>query len=463
MVPEELAERVAAEIERHRMFRPGDRVGVAVSGGADSVALLHLLVELAPRWNLALRVLHVDHGLRGEASREDARFVAGLAARLGLGFELREADVRAAARASGDNLEQAARRLRLDFFHGLIRRGVVDRVALGHTRTDQAETVLFRILRGAGITGLAGIWPVTAEGLVRPLLAVDRAEVRQYLELRQIRWREDASNWDLGLARNRIRHRLLPQLEGEWNPALGEALARLAAVAQQEERYWQEEIPRLAARECSRQGASVLLRCSRLRELPEAVARRLVRHAIALVKGDARRVEFEHVARILELAASREGGGAVAVAGLEARRSFDWLRLAPPQPASPYAFRVTAPGLYPIPGAGRSILLEVLEWAEGYNTGGESDLDWSVTAAELELRSWRPGDVFQPAGRPHGQRMKEWFQRGRIPSWERAVWPMLTSGGAIVWTRRFGVAEGFAAQPGARRTLRVREIEGGNP
>lgn len=454
---------MAAEIARHRMFRPGDRVGVAVSGGADSVALLYLLVELAPRWNLTLRVLHVDHGLRGEESRADVRFVAELAARLGLGFELHEADVRAMARASGDNIEQAARRLRLDFFHSLLARGVVDRVALGHTRTDQAETVLFRLLRGAGITGLAGIWPVTGEGLVRPLLALDREEVRRYLERRQIVWREDASNLDLNLARNRIRHQLLPQLRREWNPALVEALARLAAVAQEEERYWEGEIGRLAVRELTRQGPAVLVRCSRLRELPEAVARRLVRRAIGEAKGSIRRVEFEHVARILELAASREGGGAVGVPELEVRRSFDWLRLGPPQPPTRYSFRVAIPGRYPIPGAGRSVLLEAVDWPEGYNTGGESHLDWSLAATELELRNWRPGDTFQPAGRPHGERMKELFQRARIPSWERAGWPMLTTGGTVAWTRLFGVAAGFEARPGARRTLRVQEIEGGTP
>jgi len=459
VVLEELPERVAAEIARHRMFRPGDRVGVAVSGGADSVALLHLLVELAPRWNLTLRVLHVDHGLRGEASRQDARFVAELAARFGLGFELREADVRAMARAGGENLEQAARRLRLEFFHGLVARGTLDRVALGHTRTDQAETVLFRLLRGAGITGLAGIWPVTSEGLVRPLLGVDRREVRRYLERRQIGWREDASNRDLALARNRIRLELLPQLERDWNPALVQALARLAAVAQQEERYWEAEIGRLAAEHLTRQGPAVLVRCSRLRELPEAVARRLVRYAVGQAKGDTRRLEFDHVARILELAAAREGCGEVAIPDLEVRRSFDWLRLAPPQPAPGYSFAVAAPGRYVLPGGGRAILLEAVEWEGGYNTVGETHLDWNVAAAGLVLRSWQPGDKFQRAGRTHGETMKELFQRARIPSWERAGWPMLTSGGTIVWTRRFGVAEGCAALPGARRTLRVQEIE----
>src|SRR5262249_10553666 len=153
------------------------RVGVAVSGGPDSVCLLALLRELAPRWDLRLTVLHLDHQLRGEESRQDALFVRDLAAAWELPFELREMDVAALCRQTGDTLEQAARSARLEFFRGFLRDGTLDRVAVGHTRSDQAETVLFRFLRGAGTAGLAGIRPVTAEGIVRPLLQIERSEI----------------------------------------------------------------------------------------------------------------------------------------------------------------------------------------------------------------------------------------------------------------------------------------------
>src|SRR5579862_7427276 len=168
-----MLDRISDFIARHQMFPRGARVGIAVSGGADSIFLLHALLELAPRWNLQLSVVHIDHGIRGDQSRADAAFVADLAARLHLKFHLRQADVP----AIDDNLEQAARRVRQAFFAELLSTGAVGRIATAHTRSDQAETVLYRILRGSGLPGLAGILPVTKEQIVRPLLELDRPEI----------------------------------------------------------------------------------------------------------------------------------------------------------------------------------------------------------------------------------------------------------------------------------------------
>ncbi len=235
-----LVERVRATIERHGMFRAGQRVGVAVSGGADSVCLLEVLRELAPEWNLSLTVLHLDHGLRGEESRRDAEFVAQMAARLGLPVVVRRADLQ---RAAG-NLEEAGREARLQFFRQAMAAGTVERVALGHTRRDQAETVLFRILRGSGTAGLAGIRPMTAEGLVRPLIETGREQVEEYLRARGIGWREDATNTSMRFARNRIRHGLMPQLAREWNPQIEATLAHMGEWARAEEAYWEEELER---------------------------------------------------------------------------------------------------------------------------------------------------------------------------------------------------------------------------
>ena len=177
-----MLEQVAATISRYSMLAPGARVIVAVSGGPDSVCLLHVLRELKIQ---VVGIAHVNHKLRGEDSEEDERFVAAMAREMGLEFHS------AVAVCGAGNLEQTARRARREFFHDLIRRGLADRIALGHTRDDQAETVLFRMLRGSGLAGLAGILPVTAEGLIRPLLGVTRGEVETFLRERGIRWRED--------------------------------------------------------------------------------------------------------------------------------------------------------------------------------------------------------------------------------------------------------------------------------
>ena len=194
---------------------------------------------------------------------------------MGLTFSLGRVDVAAAVRERGENLEQAAREVRRGFFLGYLDCGAADRVALGHTRSDQAETVLFRFLRGSGTAGLAGIRPVTEDGFVRPLLGVDRAAVEQFLRERNIAWREDSSNTCLDFARNRIRRELLPMLEREWNPAIAETLANTADWALEEESYWAQEVDRLAAEQLTVHPPAVFLRADRLSQLPAAVARRL--------------------------------------------------------------------------------------------------------------------------------------------------------------------------------------------
>jgi len=450
-------ERIQQSIVRYGMFAPGQRVGVAVSGGADSVCLLDVLVELAPRWDLRLSVLHLDHRLRGAESEADAEFVGELAARLGLEFHLRRVDVRASAGA--DNLEQAARRARREFFLEFLREGRLERVALGHTRSDQAETVLFRFLRGSGTTGLAGIWPVTPEGLVRPLIEVERREVLGYLRERGLRWREDSSNLDRSFARNRIRHELLPQLTSQWNPSLTESLANTAVIAREDEEYWAREIGRLAASELRVWGSSVLLRAGALTGSPPAVARRLIRHAIQRARGDLRGVDYVHVEQVMRLAGRKAGHGRAQVPGLGVMRSFDWIRLATAageSPAGGYQIALAVPCRYLVPGTEVEISLEPLGAETRYNTEG-SHLDWNRISGPLELRNWRPGDRYRPAGHASQVKLKRLFQQARVPLWVRRLWPIITGGDAILWAGGFGPSADHLAGPGARAALRVQQ------
>jgi tRNA(Ile)-lysidine synthase len=454
---------VADTIRRYRMFEQGQHVGVAVSGGADSVCLLHVLLELAPQWDLRLSVLHLNHGLRGEESRQDEYFVRELAARLGLNATVRAVDVA----ESPDNLEQAARRARLAFFREQLAAGDMARIATGHTANDQAETVLFRFLRGSGGAGLAAIRPVTVEGIVRPLLAAGRAEVEQYLRQRGIAWREDSSNLSLQFARNRLRHQLIPQLAREWNPAIVETLDRSADWALAEEEYWDAEIARVAAACLKERDGAVVVRTDALRQLPLAVARRLVRRALELAKGDLRAVDFGHIAAILKLASSPLGHGRVEAPGVEVERSLDWLRLALPgggrQWSAGYRLAAPVPGLVRVPGSDLAISLELIEKAETsappdsvYNSG-TGCLDWRILSGSLEIRNWRPGDQYQTQGSTGEEKIKTLFQKARIPRWERRHWPVVTDGSAIVWARQFGAAMRFAAPPGCTMVLRIRE------
>jgi tRNA(Ile)-lysidine synthase len=369
---------------------------------------------------------------------------------------------REASLPSSGNLEQNARRARLAFFRTAIASGAVERVAVGHSRSDQAETVLFRLLRGAGTAGLAGARPMTADGIVRPLIDVERAEVEEYLTSRQIEWREDSTNASRRFARNRLRHELLPQLARDWNPAIAAALARTADQAAADEDYWRAEVDRISAECLSVENGAVLWKLPEQGGMPEAVARRLARRAIDQAKGDLLGVEFHHIEQIVRLAASPSGSGRVQAPGLDICRSFNQIRFGAP-PLGSFRLEASAPGTFRIPGTNRAICLELIEKPE---TSGYSDyvyndemgmVDWGRITGSLCLRSWTPGDRYQPAGNPGIKKLKDLFQIARIPSWERVLWPVLADDRAIVWAGRFGTAAEYAAEPESRSVLRVRE------
>src|SRR5216684_2831951 len=260
-----LAERVLAHIRREELLRAGDRVGIAVSGGIDSVALLRLLLELCPELGIILCVVHFNHKLRGAESKADQEFVAGLAREHGLEFSAASGDATQLAAEQRSGLEAAARELRYGFFRELLGSGqgdeidlspqfsqaALNKIATGHTLDDQAETVLMRLIRGTGLRGLGGIFPqIVVEHedgkghgeIIRPLLGIRRRELERYLgDLKQT-WREDSTNADSKFTRNRVRKLVLPLLEREFNPAVAEGLAELAEIARDEEDYWENEI-----------------------------------------------------------------------------------------------------------------------------------------------------------------------------------------------------------------------------
>ncbi|GGH01941.1 tRNA lysidine(34) synthetase TilS [Silvibacterium dinghuense] len=238
---------VPAPILDRRNLRPGLRLAVAVSGGADSVALLRALLLVAPEIGLVLSVVHVHHGIRGEEADTDAAFVASLAATHGLALHSRDVDTPTAATENRETIEEAARNLRYGFFRELLAAGTVDAVATAHTLDDQAETVLHKLLRGGWTEGLSGIHPQLAEArgaILRPFLNVRRSEIEAWLRALDQPWREDSTNADTVYTRNRLRHELLPALAA-YNPQIHTQLAAVATIARDEEAYWQAELARI--------------------------------------------------------------------------------------------------------------------------------------------------------------------------------------------------------------------------
>ncbi len=471
-------------IREHDLIRPGERVAAAVSGGADSVALLRLLLELRQTLGIVVSVAHLNHQLRGADAGRDADFVAELAERHGLEFHLAERDVRAYAAEHKLSLEAAGRRLRYAFFSGLVAEHKADKVATAHTLDDQAETVLLKLLRGSWLRGLAGIHPsLRAEDgriwVVRPLLATSRREVEAYLESLQQPWREDLSNQDRRFRRNRVRQ-LLPRLEAEHHPGVRAALAQIAELARAEESYWAEKIAGIAPGLISHSaptrataaGAedpdaeSVTIDSELLAAQPLALQRRLLRFAGEQVQ---LKLGFEEVERLRLLLAAHSGIRCELPAGWEARkersRTESSLRISRlPSAAdsrdserraqnSAYEYRLPVPGELPVPEAGWLIKLSLVQVTEGHVAANL--LDPKRIGSELTVRNWRPGDRFHPLGDEREKKLKVYFQQYRIPPDKRTMWPLAFSNQQLIWAAGMPVASAFAFRENTGLALRI--------
>jgi tRNA(Ile)-lysidine synthase len=446
-------ERVAEIIIRYSMLPATGRVGVAVSGGADSVALLHILRGLRSD----LTVLHVNHHLRGEESDGDEAFVRELAQSLGVAVLVEHAT------PAPGNLEGEARHARRAFFLRSREEFGLVRIALGHTRSDQAETVLFRLLRGSGLTGLAGMRPITEDGFIRPLLAIGREEVRSWAREQGLTWREDSSNADLRFSRNRLRHETLPELARTYNPNLVGVLAGLANLAQTEESYWNEQVESIYPKITKRNQLGSFFQIDQLNALHPALGRRILRRAIHAVRGGLAGIDLAHVEVILNLCTSREGHDRVLIPGVDALRSFDELLLAQPGVLSDRPRNYRLPLEFgrkcELPFGAGALTLDYFcaNFKKEQDLEGEvSDLDAGVLAGEeLSVRNWLPGDVLHRAGHRTAEKIKSLFQLYRVPLWERRHWPVVVAGEEIVWARQFGGAARFGVSGENREIVRL--------
>jgi tRNA(Ile)-lysidine synthase len=447
------------------LLKPGMRLAVGVSGGADSVALLRALHERSGPLGLVLHAAHLHHGLRGAEADNDLEFVRALAAELGLPFHEARVDVRgeqskgaskqsksgnepgkrvAGAENAGESIEEAARRLRYGWFRQLMASGEVEAVATAHTRDDQAETVCARFLRGAWTEGLSGIHPVVefAEGrILRPLLEATRGEVEAYLNGVGQGWREDSSNRDSAFTRNRIRHELLPLLE-EWNPQLRAHLVQMAVLARDEEAWWQAELARVGPQMLMAgrpvrgggraSGDGLALDVTRLAGLAPALQRRLLRYAAGQLGAV---LDFPSTEALRTLALEGRAGQKRELAhGLRAERTPRELRLtveaasATDEVETIPEYAGVIPGEIVAPAFGVRLRIEVAAMdaqREGLAGSGRT----------ATLRNWRPGDRVQLRYSGGPRKVKEVLERMRVTGSSRAVWPVLEVGGRIAWMK----------------------------
>lgn len=442
---------VSQFIRRHDLIVPGDRVLVAVSGGSDSLALLLLLRQLADDWQLQLAAAHLDHGLRPD-SGADAAFVAECCARLGVALIAERVDVPALARQRRGGPEAVAREARLDFLTRVADRLGSRVIALAHQRGDQAETVLERLLRGSGATGLAAMRPRRG-AFVRPLLACSREQLQAYLQEQGWSWREDPSNRDPSFTRNRIRHQLLPVL-ADFNPRIEQGLVALSQRLALEEDYWDELLDRYEAELVEVVEGGVRISVAALSGLHPALRDRLLRRLLERVRGDRQRVLAVHVAALVRLLEEGPPQGELHLPGVLVRRRFDRLELGgggAPEGVD-FELAVAGPGRYLLPG---ELVLEV-----ELRTFAAGEGPWVVEFAAdavawpLAVRPFRPGDRIRLAGGGR-HRVKELLRAARVPREVRAALPLVVAD-ELLWVpglRRCAGRRPVAGEPVLRLSL----------
>jgi tRNA(Ile)-lysidine synthase len=450
---------VKKTIEKSRLLKKGDKVLIAYSGGADSTALITLLLDLRQEYELELALAHLNHLLRRRAM-EDEQFVVGVARKHNLPLYLRRENVRAYAKKHGLNIEEAGRKRRYDFLKKTAARIDAAKIATGHTMTDQAETVLMRLLRGSGLRGLGGISPVVDGLIIRPLIELEHQEIEAFLRAKRLAYRKDESNLDRRYLRNRVRLELIPYLKKNFEPSVVRQLSRLAEIIRGEDEFLESAAQAEMHKVLIRKKEKLYLDANALPSFPPALARRCVRDFLTQVKGDLRRISFRNVESVLRLKEQKElhlPGKLI----LGRERGYIFLKEKTQNPIS-YEYSwdgKKAPNIKELGlrFAGRKISKAGIH-SLLFDDDRRAYLDWSKLRFPLTIRSRRQGDLYRPLGAPGRKKLKEIMRAKGIPLGQRQRHPVFLSGRTIVWVLGLPVAEEFKIDADTREIFIIERI-----
>ena len=453
---------VRKTIQKYDMIQPGERVVVGISGGADSVALLHALWELRGDFHFSLLAAHLDHQLRPEGEKE-AGFVRKLAGRLGVPFCGGQADVRSYQKEKGLTVQEAAREVRYSFLAGVAKKNQAAKIALGHTADDQAESLIMRILRGSGTRGLSGIPPMRNGVYIRPLIGVWREEIESFLKEKRIVYLTDPSNQSQQYLRNRIRHELLPLLQ-QYNPRIRHVLVQMADLFRAEEEFWEAHLSeKFAGIVRSRRKETLILDVPALLSQPLPLRLRCLRKAIEKIQGHLRRISLPHIWAINNLLeASGPNRTLKLPQGLTVTRAYQALHLSRSgEEAIPFEHPVPGPGYVEIPEIGRGMRFEIQSRRRKVlfdESPQVALLDFDDLEFPLTLRSFHPGDRFQPLGMEGEKKIKDLFIDCKVPALQRKRIPLLCQGKRILWVAGVRIDHRARLKPETQRILRAELI-----
>lgn len=458
-----LLHKVQETIDRRRMLAAGEIVVIAVSGGIDSMVMLHLLLRLRTRYRISLHVAHLNHDLRGTESAETANFVRYQCEAHQIPVTIMTAEGRTLRDRRVGSLQAAARDLRYRFLEQVADEQGAARIALGHHRNDQAETVLMNLLRGSGVRGLGGIPPVRGR-IIRPLIDCFREEIERYARQQGIPYVEDSSNQILSYSRNRVRQELLPELAKRYNPRVVHALANAATILEAEDTLLngiaEEELRTVLI---SRSREELVLSIPHMATLHTALRWRIIRRSAEYLREGRAGLTFQQTLAIDRLLLTEGAQGTIQAPGrLRVRRVCDGIVLSVGE--SQVRDRVSSsalavPGFTAIPESLLSLRSDLLEeWAmeELAPDAWTALFDADRVGQDLHVRRWEPGDRFIPLGMGGRKKLQDFFVDAKVPRDQRGSIPLVVSGGQIAWVVGFRVDERFKVTDSTRRILRVR-------
>ncbi len=461
--------KVLRYIQKHNMLEPGQKVVVGVSGGADSMALIHLLGQIRDQIPLSLVVVHINHGIRGKAAEEDAAFVENFARAWDLKCFIKEAQVPRLAREWGVSEEEAGRKVRYDFFEEVRRQVGGHRIALAHHRDDQAETILHNIIRGTGLGGLSGIKPVRDGLIIRPLLQVSRQEIENYCHIHGIEYRDDHTNEEVIYTRNRIRHRLIPMIEEHFNPNFSETIVRMGDLLRDDEEfllhYSQEAFSQIA-----HQGqGEIKISLSGFNRYPRAVQGRIIRRGLELLKKNLMGMEQIHIESVVDLAQALKVGSTLDLPeGIKAWKDYEYLVLSmeKAQGVLPdFQYELKVPGRVFIPEIGVEISAEYLvaspeDFMDNTNVLDRSNrciyIDVDAIKGGLCVRNRRSGDRFKPLGLGGTKKLKDFFIDNKIPRHKRDSIPLVLDRDNIIWVAGYQMNDDYKITRQTKRLLKLK-------
>jgi tRNA(Ile)-lysidine synthase len=452
-------QKVKHTISRHHMISEGDCVIVAVSGGPDSVCLLHLLHELMDEWHIRLVVAHFDHGLRPAEDGSETAFVRGLALSLKLPFETAKGHL--IEKKDGGSGEEVARNARYAFLERARKKHKAQKIALGHNLNDQAETILMRLLRGSGPSGLTGMPPCRDGSIIRPLIEIERPEIENYLKAKKLTSVTDSSNLKTDYLRNKIRLELMPLLELH-QPQLAHLLAQTAEILRDEDGYL-EQIAEAWFNRNVEQSPHHVFRApiTSFLALPVALRRRVIRNVIGKVKKDLRRISWDHIEATQRLAQAEKPQAALNLPRrLTVKRAYDYLIFSASvsRKPRPFHYRLDEPEAYELREIGRRLSFEKVKNRKGLRLRGSkwtAFLDAEKLRFPLTLRTFKPGDRFIPFGMKGHKKLKDFFVDLRVPLEERYSTPVLCCDDKPVWVCGFRIDDRFKVTPETKKVLKL--------